>query len=143
MKTENVIDALETIAIGSVAITNAALDEAGGGALSFEQWRAILVLGEAEDGRRISDLARHVGVTLPATSRLLQRLARRGLVSLSTDPRDARATICRLTGEGSALRRVVLRARRERLRAIVARAGIDAEANDVLAQLARSFAEAS
>ena len=134
-----VTDALETIAVGSVAVTNAALETAGGRALSVEQWRAILLVGDDRGGRRISEVARLVSVTVPATSRLLRRLALRGLVSLDPDPRDARATICRLTDRGVQLRRTVLRDRRKLLREIATRAGLDARDEAAMTRLARAF----
>ena len=60
MSEPSLVDSLEEIALGSVAVTNAALAQAGGEALSVEQWRAIVVLGEAEDGVRISGVARRI-----------------------------------------------------------------------------------
>ena len=136
-------DALEAIAIGCVAITNASLEEAGGRALSVEQWRVLFLVGEGNRGRRISEIAQHVAVTLPATSRLLRRLARRGLVGLEPDPQDARATLCRLSPAGVALRHAVLQARRGRLRAIARQAHIGPEEEDVLARLARLLGSAA
>jgi DNA-binding MarR family transcriptional regulator len=137
----SLVDALEEIALGSVAVTNTALARAGGQALSFEQWRALVVLGETSEGIRISAVAREVGVTLPATSRLLQRLARRGLVSFEPDPADSRATITRLTPDGLALRRAVLAFRRRRLAEIAAMASVPEELAPVVARLAAAFRE--
>ena len=141
MEPDGVIDALETIAVGSVAVTNAALKKAGGQALSVEQWRAILLVGEVGDGRRISEIARLVSVTVPATSRLLRRLAQRGLVSLAPDPRDARATMCRLTQRGLELREAVITNRRSLLREIATRAVLSTRDINVITRLARAFEE--
>ena len=44
-----------------------------------------LVLGGASDGPTISQVLRRIGVTLPAISRQLRRLVRRGLVEISRD----------------------------------------------------------
>lgn len=139
MDLEAITDALETIAVGSVAVTNAALEEAGGHSLSVEQWRAILLVGADDDGLHISEIARLVSVTVPATSRLLRRLARRGLVSLDPDPQDARATICRLTGQGNELRATVMGQRRNLLRAIAREAGLRTRDGVALVRLARVF----
>ena len=104
---------LERIVMGSVSLTTLALEEAGAGfELTFPQWRALLVVGEGEDGARIGEVAARVGVTLPATGRLLRRLERRGLTALAVDAQDRRATRVRLTDRGSAVRAAILAYRR-------------------------------
>lgn len=139
MSEPSLVDSLEAIAVASVAVTNAALAQAGGDALSVEQWRAIVVLGEAEDGVRISAVARGFGVTLPATSRMLQRLVRRGLVAFDPDPRDSRATIARLTADGLSLRRAVLTERRRRLAEVAGSVDVGSEGEQAVALLATAF----
>ncbi len=104
---------LERIVMGSVALTTLALEEAGAGfELTFTQWRALLVLGESDEGARIGEVAARVRVTLPATSRLLRRLERRGLTALAVDDQDRRATRARLTDRGRAMREAILAYRR-------------------------------
>jgi DNA-binding MarR family transcriptional regulator len=49
---------------------------------------------------RIRDLNRRLLLTQPSVSRLLDRVAARGLVTKGDDPRDARGTIVTLTDEG-------------------------------------------
>jgi len=118
---DELADELELIARGAVGLTTRALAQADTGfELTFPQWRAILVLGEAEDGARIGEVAARVGVTLPATSRLLRRLERRGLTTLATDAQDHRATRARLTLRGRAVRASILDRRRGALREVVA-----------------------
>lgn len=63
----------------------------------------------------MSEVARRIGVTLPATSRQLRRLERRGLVSLRPDQRDRRAARVRLTADGLATRAAILAFRRRRI----------------------------
>jgi DNA-binding MarR family transcriptional regulator len=118
-----VVDALaadlERIAVGAVSLTTRALAEADTGfELTFPQWRALLVLGEGDDGARIGEVSARVGVTLPATSRLLRRLERRGLVALAVDQQDRRATRARLTDRGRAVREAILAHRRAALREV-------------------------
>jgi DNA-binding MarR family transcriptional regulator len=114
-------DDLERIAVGSVGLTTRALAQANTGFdLTFPQWRALLVLGEEPDGARIGEVAARVGVTLPATGRLLRRLERRGLTALSVDELDRRATRARLTERGRAARETILAHRRAVLREIAA-----------------------
>jgi len=113
---------LERIVVGAVGLTTRALAQADTGfELTFPQWRAILVLGEREDGARIGEVATRVGVTVPATSRLLRRLERRGLAALAPDERDRRAKRARLTDRGRAVREAIREHRRAALRDIAAR----------------------
>ena len=112
-------DDLERIAVGAVGLTTRALAQADTGfELTFPQWRALLVLGEEADGARIGEVAARVGGTLPATSRLLRRLERRGLTVLSVDELDRRATRARLTDHGRTVRETILAHRRAVLREI-------------------------
>jgi len=114
-------DDLERIAVGAVGLTTRALAVADTGfELTFPQWRALLVLGEQPDGARIGEVAARVGVTLPATGRLLRRLERRGLTALTVDDLDRRATRARLTDRGRTVRETILAHRREVLREIAA-----------------------
>jgi DNA-binding MarR family transcriptional regulator len=110
---------LERIVVGAVGLTTRALAQADTGfELTFPQWRALLVLGEREDGARIGEVAARVGVTLPATSRLLRRLERRGLTAFAPDELDRRATRARLTIRGRGVRAAILEDRRAALREI-------------------------
>jgi DNA-binding MarR family transcriptional regulator len=119
---DTLTDYLERIAVGAVGLTARALELADTGfELTFPQWRALLVLGEGDDGSRIGEVAARVGVTLPATSRLLRRLERRGLTTLAVDEQDRRATRARLTDRGRAVREAILAHRRAALREIAFR----------------------
>ncbi len=116
---DSLTDDLERIAVGAVGLTTRALAQADMGfELTFPQWRALLVLGEDSDGARIGEVAARVGVTLPATSRLLRRLERRGLTTLSVDESDRRATRARLSDRGRTVREAILARRRAALREI-------------------------
>ena len=118
----SIADDLERIAIGMVGLTTRALAHAESDLeLTFPQWRAILVVGADIEGARIGEVAARVGGTLPATSRLLRRLERRGLVTLATDDADRRATRTRLTERGLAIREAILAHRRDDLEAVASR----------------------
>ena len=118
----SIADDLERIAIGMVGLTTRALAHAETDLeLTFPQWRAILVVGADIEGARIGEVAARVGGTLPATSRLLRRLERRGLVTLATDDADRRATRTRLTERGLVIREAILATRRDALEAVAAR----------------------
>lgn len=147
-RTPSAIDALaddlERIAVGAVGLTTRALALADAGfELTFPQWRTLLVLGEDPDGARIGEVATRVGVTVPATSRLIRRLERRGLTSLSVDELDRRATRARLTERGRSVRRTILAHRRAALRQIAAglpnpeRLALEAGLREIAAELER------
>jgi DNA-binding MarR family transcriptional regulator len=124
MDEDDLVGALERIAIGAVGVTTQALaDAAPGGELTFPQWRALLVLGEAADGARIGEVANRVGGTIPATSRLLRRLERRGLIELATDDTDRRATRARLSEAGRRVRTRILACRQTALRRVATAIG--------------------
>jgi DNA-binding MarR family transcriptional regulator len=121
MDRDDILDRLEHITIGAVSLTTRALTQAAPGVeLTFPQWRVLFILGTQTDGARISEVAARVGVTVPATSRLLRRLQRRGLVALATDDADRRATRARLTATGQGVRIAILQFRRDALRLIAA-----------------------
>lgn len=118
--TDTLADDLERIALGAVGLTTRALARADAGfELTFPQWRALLVVGEDADGARVGEVATRVGVTVPATSRLLRRLERRGLTALSVDEQDRRATRARLTDRGRIVRETILAHRVGALREVV------------------------
>lgn len=111
-------DLLERLFVAGVAITTRALNEATPDLdLTFPQWRVLLIVGEGQDGATVSEVAARVGVTIPATSRQLRRLARRGFIVITRDDRDRRAARARLTDEGSAVRDQILRYRHRRIAA--------------------------
>lgn len=128
--TDALTNDLEQIVVGAVGLTTRALAQADAGfELTFPQWRALLVLGEDADGARVGEVAVRVGVTVPATSRLLRRLERRGLTTLAVDDLDRRATRARLSERGRAIRASILADRRRALREIALR--LQSEALDL------------
>ncbi|HEY7331483.1 MAG TPA: MarR family winged helix-turn-helix transcriptional regulator [Candidatus Limnocylindria bacterium] len=131
---------LEGIVFGGIALTTEALEHATGGReLSFAQWRAILQVGNGEDGCRVGEVASFLHAALPGTSRLLRRLERRGLLTLERDEQDRRATRARLTPLGAQLRSSVLGYRRDEIAAIVDSVRPAATADRTLRDLAAQF----
>ncbi len=123
-----------------VAITSRAVDEASRpGGLTFQQWRVLVVLGGADTGMRISELARRLGASGPSTSRIVRRLERHGLVELVRDQVDRRAVRATLSVGGSALRQKVIDRRRDLIVATVEVATYDDSMADRLSALARHF----
>ncbi len=140
MTRDQVVDRLAGIVFGGVAITASALEHATDGQeITFTQWRAILIVGEREEGCRVGEVAGFVNAALPTTSRLLRRLERRGLLALERDEQDRRATRARLTEAGVRIRASVLAYRRAEIAAIVDEVGPPASADRVLRDLAARF----
>jgi DNA-binding MarR family transcriptional regulator len=140
MTTEQVVDWLQGIVFGGVAMTASALTHATGGKeVTFTQWRAILFVGEHDGGCRVGEVATRLHASLPTTSRLLRRLERRGLLTLERDERDRRATRARLTSDGTGIRAAVLAYRRDEIAAIVAEVNPSASAYSALRKLATRF----
>lgn len=111
-----VAESLERIIFAGVALTTVAISNAQPALdVTFPQWRVLVVLGAAPDGVRIGEVARLVGVTLPATSRQLRRLERRGLVAVGRDERDGRAALASLTPDGRAALDAILAYRKARI----------------------------
>jgi DNA-binding MarR family transcriptional regulator len=84
--------------------------------ITFAEYDVLLRLGRApERALRMSDLAERVLLSPSGVTRLVDRLAARGLLERRTDPTDARVALASLTTEGS---RLLRRAARAHLRGI-------------------------
>jgi DNA-binding MarR family transcriptional regulator len=112
----DVIDSLEHLMYEAVGMTAVALATAAAGELTLSQWRILVVVGRL-DAIRVGDIAAAVGTSLTSTSRLVQRLERRGLVTTARDEADRRATLVRISDRGLALRERVVACRRELMEA--------------------------
>ena len=137
-----VLDQLERIATGMVAATNAALaGEIGTRDLSFSQWRLVIILGGTPGPLRLNEIAWRVNASMPSTSRLVQRMERRGLVVSSPDPIDGRGRRVGLTETGELVRAQVSGRRRKLIEESIA--ALDADEvtvsvlNDIADRLAR------
>jgi DNA-binding MarR family transcriptional regulator len=115
-----VIESLERIAFSTVAVTTTALQDVAGAELTFLGWRVLVVLGESSTPMRVGDLGTRIGLSRPSVSKLVSRLARRGLITLAADEGDRRAVLAALSPLGEKLRGEVLRRRREILEDAVA-----------------------
>jgi DNA-binding MarR family transcriptional regulator len=71
--------------------------------ISFNEYDVMYTLSRARNrSLRLRELNKHVLLTQPSVSRLIDRLASRGMVEKLPDERDARGTIIRLTDAGYA-----------------------------------------
>jgi DNA-binding MarR family transcriptional regulator len=140
MTAPDLTDLIERIVLAGVAITSRALASASPDLeLTLSQWRALVVVGEDAEGATITEVSTRVGVTVPATSRQLRRLARRGLIEIGRDERDRRATRARLTDRGFAVREAILHYRRARIAEAIDRVQVSAAAAREIERLTGAF----
>jgi len=100
--------------------------------VSMREYDVLYALSKDPGPLRMSELNRHVLLSQPALSRLVDRLAERGLVERCPDPADGRGVRLSLTGAGRARQREIGR-RHARGVARAMTAGLD---HGELAQLA-------
>ena len=72
---------------------------------SMREYDVLYTLSKCPEPIRISELNRHVLLSQPALSRLVDRLAERGLVERCADPADGRGVRLSLTEAGRAVQR--------------------------------------
>src|SRR5205085_10935667 len=75
--------------------------------ISMREYDVLYTLSKCREPLRISELNRHVLLSQPALSRLVDRLAERGLIARQADPADGRGVRLALTGAGRELQRQV------------------------------------
>ena len=108
---DGLLEALERLIFAAIGLTTVAIEQAGPGDLTLQQWRALVVIGRTA-GVHVTDVAVGVGISLPSASRLIARLEERGYVTTDRDERDRRATLITLTTQGARVRRDVINRRR-------------------------------
>jgi len=75
--------------------------------LSMREYDVLYSLSKCPEPVRVSELHQHVLLSQPALSRLVHRLAARGLIECQPDPADGRGVRVSLTDAGRALQRRV------------------------------------
>jgi DNA-binding MarR family transcriptional regulator len=105
------VAAWESLFRAQVTIMRALAAEFPSDVISLNEYDVLFNITRAPGRRlRLKDLNRAVLITQPSVSRLVDRLASRGLVTKTHDPADGRGTIVAITEEGFALfRRVAFR----------------------------------
>ncbi len=95
------VDAWESLFRAQVSVLRQLNAEFPTTEISFTEYDVLFNLSRAKDrSLRIRDLIPHLLLSQPSVSRLLDRLAGRGLVAKVSDPSDARGTIVSLTPAG-------------------------------------------
>jgi DNA-binding MarR family transcriptional regulator len=74
---------------------------------SMREYDVLYTLSKCPEPVRLSELNRHVLLSQPALSRLVDRLADRGLVERCSDPADGRGILLSLTDAGRAMQRQI------------------------------------
>jgi len=72
---------------------------------SMREYDVLYTLSKSPEPLRLSELGKHLLLSQPALSRLVERLEERGLVSRCSDPDDGRAVHLSLTDQGRDLQR--------------------------------------
>ena len=126
------VAAWESLFRAQVAIMRSLAEEFPSREISFNEYDVMFNLSrQADRSIRLRDLNKHVLLTQPSVSRLVDRLASRGYVAKHADPDDGRGAIVELTEAGYALfRRVAL----DHMGSITTRVG-DSLSTDELVQL--------
>jgi DNA-binding MarR family transcriptional regulator len=75
--------------------------------VSMREYDVLYTLSKCREPIRLGELNRHVLLSQPALSRMVERLVDRGLVDRSTDPADGRGVRLSLTQAGRASQRAV------------------------------------
>ncbi|WP_308798605.1 MarR family winged helix-turn-helix transcriptional regulator [Agromyces silvae] len=102
------VAAWESLFRAQVAVMRALAAEFPSDVISLNEYDVLFNITRAPDRRlRLKDLNRHVLLTQPSVSRLVDRLTARGLLTKSDDPLDGRGTIVAITPEGFQLFREV------------------------------------
>ena len=110
--------------------------------VSMREYDVLYTLSKGTEPQRLSDLNRHVLLSQPALSRLVDRLAERGLVERCADPADGRGVRLLLTDAGRIVqRRIGRRHARDVARAMTA--GLTAAELAQLETICRKLACAS
>ena len=97
------VDAWEALYRAQVAVLRQLRSEFPDGGTSLTEYDVLFNLSrQSGHALRIRDLNKHLLLTQPSGSRLLDRLVTRGFVTKSGDPDDARGTVVALTEAGLA-----------------------------------------
>ncbi len=80
------------------------------GELSMREYDVLYTLSKCPEPIRLGELNRHVLLSQPAMSRMVDRLVERGLVDRAYDRDDGRVVLLSLTAAGAALQHQVGRA---------------------------------
>jgi DNA-binding MarR family transcriptional regulator len=131
----NAVSAWESLFRAQVAVMRSLAAEFPTKDISFNEYDVLFNLSRQPNRQlRLRDLNKHVLLTQPSVSRLVDRLVARGLVAKFPDPVDARGTLIALTDTGFEMFRSVAV---EHMKTITSRVGghLEPEELETLAAL--------
>ena len=100
------VDAWEALFRAQVALLHRFADDDVWDELSLREYDVLFTLSGRPGGRaRLGELNRDVLLSQPSLSRMVDRLAERGLVARADDPADRRGPVVVLTDDGAAVQR--------------------------------------
>jgi DNA-binding MarR family transcriptional regulator len=132
-------DAWEALLSAHAALMKQFAAEDSWGDISMREYDVLYTLSKCPEPIRISELHRHVLLSQPALSRMVDRLAERGFVERHSDPADGRGVRLSLTAAGRARQRQVGR-RHARSVARAMTAGLDRGELEQLETVCRKLA---
>lgn len=137
------VSAWESLFRAQVAVMRTLAAEFPTRDISFNEYDVLFNLSRQPNRElRLRDLNKHVLLTQPSVSRLVDRLVARGLVAKCPEPSDARGTVIRLTDTGyDMFRRVAV----DHMKTITDRVGgrLTSEELETLAVLCDKLRDAS
>jgi DNA-binding MarR family transcriptional regulator len=98
-------DAWESLMTAHACLVRRFAEQDVWGEITMKEYDVLYTLSKCPGPIRLSELNRHVLLSQPALSRMVDRLAERGLVSRATDPVDGRGVRLALTVDGRAAQR--------------------------------------
>jgi MarR family transcriptional regulator for hemolysin len=87
--------------------------------LSVVQFRSLALADHQPRGASVSEIAAHIGLTMPSASKLVDVLVRRGYLRRTSDPRDRRMALLVATTKGRRAMNAARRATRSHLAAML------------------------
>jgi DNA-binding MarR family transcriptional regulator len=104
---QHATDAWEALLTAHAALLRRFAAEDVWAELSMREYDVLYTLSKCPGPVRVSELNRHVLLSQPALSRLVHRLAARGLIDCRPDPADGRGVRVSLTAAGAGLQRQI------------------------------------
>jgi DNA-binding MarR family transcriptional regulator len=98
-------DAWESLLMAHASLMRRFLSEEPWDEISMREYDVLYTLSKCSEPIRLSELQRHVLLSQPALSRMVDRLVVRGLIRRASDPTDARGRLLSLSAEGLATQR--------------------------------------
>ena len=93
-------DAWESLLVAHASLMRRFLTEEAWDEVSMREYDVLYTLSKCSEPIRLNELQRHVLLSQPALSRMVDRLVVRGLIHRASDPTDARGRLLSLSAEG-------------------------------------------